>query len=235
MAPTWPHLGELCAALAVVTFEPGSHELITGRRRGRAALPRLGFVPRGTWTSCPSWRRYSRALKQRNALLKARAGADAAGCLGARIGRQRRAADPRPPALPGATAAPAAASRRARWRRRWAPASLDFQPGWRRDEMSLADALLLARERDLATGFTSVGPHRADWRIGFSAIPGRAALSRGQAQAHGACRCCWRRRSSMPRCAANGRSLRWTTWPRNWTATHQRRVWRGCRPAARRS
>jgi DNA replication and repair protein RecF len=46
--------------------------------------------------------------------------------------------------------------------------------------MSLADALLLARERDLAAGFTSVGPHRADWRIGFSAIPGRAALSRGQ-------------------------------------------------------
>jgi DNA replication and repair protein RecF len=55
-------------------------------------------------------------------------------------------------------------------------------PGWRQDEMPLADALLLARERDLAAGFTSVGPHRADWRIEHDAIPGREALSRGQAK-----------------------------------------------------
>ena len=59
---------------------------------------------------------------------------------------------------------------------------IDFQPGWRRDELTLADALLLARERDLTTGFTSVGPHRADWRIEQSGIPGRTALSRGQAK-----------------------------------------------------
>ena len=60
--------------------------------------------------------------------------------------------------------------------------SLQFQPGWRRDELSLADALLLARERDLAAGFTSVGPHRADWRLVQEGIPGRDALSRGQAK-----------------------------------------------------
>src|SRR5690606_16800623 len=52
----------------------------------------------------------------------------------------------------------------------------------RREELPLADALLLARERDLATGFTSVGPHRADWKIVQAAIPGREALSRGQAK-----------------------------------------------------
>ena len=59
---------------------------------------------------------------------------------------------------------------------------LVFQPGWRREELPLADALLLARERDLPTGFTSVGPHRADWRIVQAAFPGREALSRGQAK-----------------------------------------------------
>jgi DNA replication and repair protein RecF len=59
---------------------------------------------------------------------------------------------------------------------------LQFLPGWRRDELSLADALLLARDRDLVAGFTSVGPHRADWRIEHAAIPGREALSRGQAK-----------------------------------------------------
>jgi DNA replication and repair protein RecF len=60
--------------------------------------------------------------------------------------------------------------------------SLSYQPGWRQDELSLADALLLARDRDLTAGFTSVGPHRADWRIDYSGIPGRSALSRGQAK-----------------------------------------------------
>ena len=57
-----------------------------------------------------------------------------------------------------------------------------FSPGWRRDELPLADALLVGRDRDLTAGFTSVGPHRADWRIAQEAIPGREALSRGQAK-----------------------------------------------------
>jgi DNA replication and repair protein RecF len=60
--------------------------------------------------------------------------------------------------------------------------SLTLSPGWRKQELSLADALLLARERDRLAGYTSVGPHRADWSVGFAAIPGRDALSRGQAK-----------------------------------------------------
>ena len=31
-------------------------------------------------------------------------------------------------------------------------------------------------------GHTSVGPHRADWSVGYAEIPGRDALSRGQAK-----------------------------------------------------
>src|SRR5690606_31548844 len=57
---------------------------------------------------------------------------------------------------------------------------LELAPGWRRQELSLADALLLARERDLVQGHTSVGPHRADLRLEFRDLPGRAGLSRGQ-------------------------------------------------------
>jgi DNA replication and repair protein RecF len=59
-------------------------------------------------------------------------------------------------------------------------AELEFRPGWKRGELSLADALLLARDRDIASGHTSVGPHRADWRLGFAGLPGGEALSRGQ-------------------------------------------------------
>ncbi len=173
-------LGELCAALAVVTFEPGSHALVSG-----------GGEPRRRWLDwglfhveqefLPLWRRYSRALKQRNALLKGRPKADQ---LEAWEHELAEAGEP-------------LTSRRQAYLDRLQPqlaavardlvpslgeASLEFQPGWRRQELSLADALLLARERDLTAGYTSVGPHRADWRIGYAARPGRESLSRGQAK-----------------------------------------------------
>ena len=173
-------LGDLCAALAVVTFEPGSHALVTG-----AAEQRRRFLDWGLFHVEPGfldlWRRYSRALKQRNALLKGRGHASQleawerelvrfAEPLTLHRERYLEQLQPHVQATGGALLPEAG-----EWR-------LQFQPGWRRDELSLADALLLARDRDLAAGFTSVGPHRADWRILQSGIPGRDALSRGQAK-----------------------------------------------------
>jgi DNA replication and repair protein RecF len=173
-------LGDLCAALAVVTFEPGSHALVTG-----AAEQRRRFLDWGLFHVEPEfldlWRRYSRALKQRNALLKARGHASQLEAWErelVRFGeplthhreRYLEQLQPHVQATGGALLPEAG---------EW---SLQFQPGWRREELPLADALLLARDRDLAAGFTSVGPHRADWRILQSGIPGRDALSRGQAK-----------------------------------------------------
>ncbi len=60
--------------------------------------------------------------------------------------------------------------------------SIEFLPGWRRHDLSLADALLLARDRDRSLGYTSVGPHRADWRVDYTGNPDRTTLSRGQAK-----------------------------------------------------
>ena len=57
---------------------------------------------------------------------------------------------------------------------------LTLSAGWKRQELALADALLLARERDLSLGYTSVGPHRADLRFSLQHLPGREGLSRGQ-------------------------------------------------------
>lgn len=175
-----PQLGTLCAALAVVTFEPGSHALVSG-----GSEPRRRFVDWGLFhvepDFLPLWRRYTRALKQRNALLKAGA-----------AGRQLDAWDHEL-----VEAGVPLTSRRQHYLERLqeravaiaadlAPGlqlqALELQPGWRRHELSLGDALLLARERDRSAGFTSVGPHRADWSVGFAAIPGRDALSRGQAK-----------------------------------------------------
>ncbi len=173
-------LGNLCAALAVVSFEPGSHALVSG-----GGEPRRRFLDWGLFHVEPDflalWRRYSRALKQRNALLKQ--------------GGHSHALDAWDREL--AEAGEPLTSRRQHYLDRLqdraiqlaqdlAPnleiQSLSLSPGWRKQDVSLSDALLLARERDRLAGYTSVGPHRADWSVGFATIPGRDALSRGQAK-----------------------------------------------------
>lgn len=173
-------LGNLCAALAVVTFEPGSHALVSG-----GGEPRRRFLDWGLFhvepDFLPLWRRYSRALKQRNALLKQGGAprmldtwdhelADAGEPLTGRRQQYLERLQERAVEL-AAVLAPQLALQ-----------TLTLNPGWRRQELPLADALLLARERDRQAGYTSVGPHRADWQVGFANIPGRDALSRGQAK-----------------------------------------------------
>lgn len=173
-------LGELCAALAVVTFEPGSHALITG-----AADLRRRYLDWGLFhveqRFLSTWRRYSRALKQRNALLKTRA---PLAQLDTWDHELAEAGEPlsqfRQVYLESLQ--PAFADLLAELAPALGDCQLEYLPGWRREEMPLADALLVARDRDLQSGFTSVGPHRADWRIHYGGIPGRDALSRGQAK-----------------------------------------------------
>ncbi|TKS55176.1 DNA replication/repair protein RecF [Luteimonas yindakuii] len=173
-------LGDLCAALAVVSFEPGSHALVAG-----GGEPRRRFLDWGLFhvehEFLPAWRRYARALRQRNALLKAQRGdaeldgweqematagetmtrlrADYVDTLQASLAE----------VVPGIAPALGAAS-------------VEFLPGWKRAELSLRDALLLARDRDRLSGHTTVGPHRADWRVAVAAAPQGEALSRGQAK-----------------------------------------------------
>ncbi|MEQ4575478.1 MAG: DNA replication/repair protein RecF [Gammaproteobacteria bacterium] len=174
-------MSSLCAALAVVTFEPGSHALISGGGEARRRFLDWGLFHVEP-DFLPLWRRYARALKQRNALLKQGGYANAA--LDA---WDRELSD----------AGELLTSRRLRYlerlqeravplAQRIAPGleitGLEFAPGWRRQELPLSDALLLARERDRQYGYTSVGPHRADWKAEYAAIPGRDALSRGQAK-----------------------------------------------------
>lgn len=173
-------IGDLCAAIAVTTFEPTSHALVSG-----GGEPRRRYLDWGLFHVEPDylreWRRYQRALKQRNALLKARhAGhqldawdhelAESAEPL-----QRRRHAyiDEVLPHLQAVTEQLIPS---------FGIAALSLQPGWKQDSMSLADALLLGRDRDLALGHTGAGPHRADWRVDFVARPNREPYSRGQAK-----------------------------------------------------
>ncbi|HEY0232700.1 MAG TPA: DNA replication/repair protein RecF [Dokdonella sp.] len=168
---------ELMRHTAVLCFEPGSHELVSG-----ASEERRRFLDWGVFhvehEFLAIWRRYQRALKQRNALLRA---------------------EPSPSALDAwdhelAQSAEPLVQMRARYFQSLEPlvvallaellselgaARLRFDAGYdlARD---FQDVLAAQRGRDLARGYTASGPHRMDWSISFEQAPRREHLSRGQ-------------------------------------------------------
>lgn len=170
-------LAELLRESAVVCFEPGSHALISG-----AAEERRHFVDWALFHVEPTYlevtRRHRRALSQRNALLR-QGGRDedldiwdaelekTATSLAGWRGGYLALLEPMIGEI-GAVLVPELGTPALKYTRGW-PA-----------ELALIDALVERRSRDRERGHTSVGPHRADWRISFSAAPEREHLSRGQ-------------------------------------------------------
>lgn len=172
-------LGELVSRCAVVCFEPGSHALIAGGAEERRQYLDWGVfhVEHAFWGA---WRRYQRALKQRNSLLRQAAALgdelyagweSELGASALHIDRGRRGyLDNLLPHLH-------------RQLQQLLPelgrAQLDYRRGWSNDE-DLADALARQRERDRQRGHTTLGSHRADWSLSFEHAPLREHLSRGQ-------------------------------------------------------
>lgn len=172
-------IGQLVRECAVVCFEPGSHALIAG-----AAEERRRYLDWGVFhvehEFLAGWRRYQRALKQRNRLLRAPVPpkddlfapwevelAQSA----QQIDQQRRAyLDLLHPKLLASMGGllPELGTPELRYRRGWPEAQ------------DLARLLREQRGRDLARGHTTLGAHRADWSIAFEHAPLREHLSRGQ-------------------------------------------------------
>lgn len=165
----------LAEALPLQIIDPDVHNLVAGgpdeRRR---YLDWIAFHVEHGYLE--SWRRFKRALKQRNAALRNGAGAatirgwDAEFCeLGARIDEGRRMAlDVARDAIE--------------------EAGLDllqtgigvgYRPGWSQDR-ALAEALDAGLERDRQLGSTQAGPHRADLRLSYDERQARKLVSRGQ-------------------------------------------------------
>lgn len=173
-------LSRLFQQLAVVCFEPGSHALVSGSSEHRRR-----FTDWALFHVEPSfidtWRRYQRALKQRNALLKQNG--DPASLAtwelelaqhGATLHRLREHW------LSGFT--PVLTDVMAQFLPELGELRLVYQSGWAGEggSDSLRDALQASRPRDLALGHTTTGPHRADWTLGFAELPVREMFSRGQ-------------------------------------------------------
>lgn len=178
-------LGELCGPFAALTFEPGSHALLDGGGEPRRRYLDWGLfhVERQTGPSTffQYWRHYTRALKQRNAALKQGGRAEQLEIWEIELARAGEALTTRREAYLDRLQ-PVLSQQMQQLVPSLGAARFEFMPGWRNQELSLADALLLGRERDRANGFTSVGPHRADWRILHAARPHQEALSRGQSK-----------------------------------------------------
>ncbi|MEO8012007.1 MAG: DNA replication/repair protein RecF [Dokdonella sp.] len=170
-------LGTLVRACAVVCFEPGSHSLISGASEERRRFTDWGvFHVEHEFLS--TWRRYQRALRQRNALLRDNAPSD----------------HYEPWEHEMAQSGEQIAALRVTYLMRLRPHlvsilevflgelgefELSVDRGWG-DEGSLADALIAGRARDRERGYSSRGPHRADFSLGFEHAPRREHLSRGQ-------------------------------------------------------
>ena len=172
-------IGQLVRECAVVCFEPGSHALIAGAAEERRRYLDWGvFHVEHNFLSC--WRRYQRALKQRNSLLRSASTATDALFLpweaelaqsAHQIDRQRRDyLDMLRPKLSMSMAGLLP---------ELGPLELRYRRGWS-EEQDLAEQLREQRGRDLARGHTTLGAHRADWSIAFERAPLREHLSRGQ-------------------------------------------------------
>lgn len=123
------------------------------------------------------WRRVQRALKQRNATLRAGGGASDLAPWDKELTEAGEAID----------------SARDRYMRRFLPVfgqmlaqladlegiSLDYARGWPQDQ-SLQQAMQESLLRDRARGLSHVGPHRADIRIQAQGVDAAQVLSRGQ-------------------------------------------------------
>ncbi len=174
------NLSQFCEHFPVISFEPGSHELISG-----AADNRRRFVDWALFHVEPEftrqWRRFHRALKQRNALLK----------------RQPKSTELIPWDNEYAEAGEALTRYRRNYLNTLAPIlretstgflpecgelEVSFQPGWRDTQLRLLDALRLNWDRDIQSGFCGVGPHRADWMVSLGAGLQQEHFSRGQAK-----------------------------------------------------
>ena len=165
-------LAELPAAFFVEVIDPDIHRLVEG-----APAERRRWLDWGVFhvehQFLPHWLRYSRALRQRNAALKAGQDASIWDSAVAEHGE-------------------IVAALRGHWldslRPAWEQAvrqlsGLDVELGYSRgwsQERSLAEALIEAKDRDRERGSTLSGPHRADISLRWQGGATRDVLSRGQ-------------------------------------------------------
>jgi len=166
---------ELASALPLQIIDPNVHDLVAGAPdQRRRYLDWVAFHVEHGYLA--TWRRFRRALKQRNAALKSgQAAATIRGWnaefveLATKIDAGRRLA------LEVATDALEEAGQDMLG----SDVRFEYRPGWK-EGLALLEALEAGIERDLQHGSTQAGPHRADLRLIYDERQARKLVSRGQ-------------------------------------------------------
>lgn len=169
-------LVDLVQAMPVQVIDPNLHRLLEDGPSMRRRYLDWG-VFHVEHSFYPAWRRYRRALSQRNAALRRGAAKNTVAAWDAEL-------------VTGGETVDACRRRYIATLRRRLPGmvgavlgetelTLEYYPGWRREE-PFADALNRGLAGDQRSGFTHVGPHRADLRITVGATRARDWVSRGQ-------------------------------------------------------
>lgn len=168
-------LSDLAKTLAVVVMEPNSHTLVSGspdvRRR---------YLDWGVFHVEPryleSWRRYARALKQRNAALRAGEHDILAGLESVLVAAGETMTEMRRNYVFELSKHLAALI--TELSPDLGEVSIEYRQGWAAD--SLGEALKEQRHTDLERGSTQSGPHRADLSIKVAGYVVRDSASRGE-------------------------------------------------------
>lgn len=166
---------EVAAVLPIQVIDPGVHRLIEeGSSRRRRLLDWGVFHVKQDFLG--SWRRYQRALQQRNAALRSGASVTTVSAWDYELSASGQIVDEQRTAY-FQVFRPAFEE----WATRLVgpDATLDYRRGWRSD-LSLVEALIESRARDQRLRTTTVGAHRADLQFTIAGAPARDRVSRGQ-------------------------------------------------------
>lgn len=171
-------ISEFAARLPLVLIEPDSHRLIDGGPdRRRQFLDWLLFhVEHGY---LPTWQRFARILRQRNAALKHQAGDEVLDALEQQFVLAAEAINTLRAAQVAALGEQIEALGAELGFRLPGEITLAYRPGHPAGK-ALPEALAEARPRDRERGFSRHGPHRADLVLACAGHPAAVELSRGQ-------------------------------------------------------
>lgn len=166
---------ELAEVLPLQVVDPEVHNLVAGGpEQRRRYLDWIAFHVEPTFLE--AWRRFRRALKQRNAALRdAAPAAELGGWDREFVESAQRIHEVRERCLTVAEPALRATAEQLLG----SGIAFEYQQGWPADQ-ALAEALAGGRERDLQFGSSRSGPQRADLRLSYDERQARKLVSRGQ-------------------------------------------------------
>lgn len=170
-------LAELAGLVPVVCFSPESHQLISGASEVRRRFfDWIVFHVEPEFSK--AYRRYARALRQRNALLKQNPDRRS---LSVWTGELAEAGEPlaalRARVFPEFEQLMLEALRNLL--PEVAPFAVAYRRGWR-EGMNLRERLEMLESRELELGHSLAGPHRGDWSVEIAGHEIREHGSRGQ-------------------------------------------------------